>query len=245
MTTAVTVLEGPDDVANAAADAFVEAARTATAARGRFFVALPGGQTPLPTFELLATEPHRSRVPWDRVELYWADERAVGPDDPKSNYRSAREAWLDRIPELSPHRVHRMMAEAVDLDTAAGHYEQELRQEVPAGPDGVPIFDLIWLGMGADGHTASLCPNDAALAVTERLVVATWPAGYDTARLTLTYPVLNAARQVLFVVTGADKAATVAAVRSGADLPAGQVRAADTRWLLDKAAAGVTSAQPA
>jgi 6-phosphogluconolactonase len=99
--------------------------------------------------------------------------------------------------------------------------------------------------MGADGHTASLCPNDASLSVTDRLVVATWPAGYDTARLTLTYPVLNAAREVLFVVTGSEKAATIAAVRAGADLPAAHVRAARTTWLLDAAAAGeavVTSA---
>jgi 6-phosphogluconolactonase len=92
--------------------------------------------------------------------------------------------------------------------------------------------------MGADGHTASLCPNDASLSVTDRLVVATWPAGYDTARLTLTYPVLNAAREVVFVVTGTEKAATVAAVRAGADLPAAHVRAARTMWLLDAAAAG-------
>ena len=95
-----------------------------------------------------------------------------------------------------------MMAEAVDLDTAARHYEDELRRTVPANEDGIPVFDLIWLGMGADGHTASLCPNDAALAVTDRLVFATWPAGYPTERLTLTYPVLNAAREVVFAVTG-------------------------------------------
>ncbi len=245
MTESITVLASADDVAHAAADAFVQAARTAVAARGRFFAALPGGRTPLPVFALLAGEPHRSRVPWDRVELYWADERAVGPDDPQSNYRAAREAWLGRIPDLDPERTHRMMAEAVDLDTAARHYEDELRREVPAGPDAIPIFDLIWQGMGADGHTASLCPNDASLSVTDRLVVATWPAGYPTARLTLTYPVLNAARQVLFVVTGADKAATVAAVRAGADLPAARVHAAETRWLLDAAAAGMASTSPA
>jgi 6-phosphogluconolactonase len=131
-----------------------------------------------------------------------------------------------------------MMAEVMDLESGAQAYEDELRQIVPAGPDGIPVFDLIWLGMGADGHTASLCPNDASLGVTDRLVVPTWPAGYDTARLTLTYPVLDAAREILFAVTGADKAETLAAIRSGADLPAARVDAARITWLVDTAAAG-------
>jgi 6-phosphogluconolactonase len=235
VTATFSVLRTADDVADAAAQAFVQATRTAAAARARAFVALPGGSTPLPSFALLAG-PYRDRVPWDLVELYWADERAVGPDDPKSNYRAAKEAFLDHVPVDAAH-VHRMMAEAADLDSGARRYEEEL-EDVPTNPDGLPVFDLVWLGMGADGHTASLCPNESSLAVTDRLVVATWPAGYDTARLTLTYPVLNAAREVLFVVTGAEKAATVAAVRAGADLPATRVRAARTTWLLDAAAAG-------
>jgi 6-phosphogluconolactonase len=244
VTVTYSVLPTAADVARAAADAFVTASRTSAAARGRFFVALPGGRTPLPTFELLAGS-YRERVPWDLVELYWADERAVGHHDPLSNYRSAREALLDHLPDLGDTQVHRMMAEATELDAGARHYEDEIRATVPLGENGIPVFDLIWLGMGADGHTASLCPNDASLAVTDRLVVATWPAGYDTARLTLTYPVLDAARQVMFVVTGAEKAATVAAVRAGVDLPAGHVRAARTTWLLDAAAAGEALTQTA
>jgi 6-phosphogluconolactonase len=242
MTVTYSVLPTATDVAEAAAEAFVRATRSAAAARGRAWVALPGGRTPLPTFELLASPQYGSRVPWDLVELYWADERAVGPDDELSNYRSAREALLDRLPDLSGDHVHRMMADTTDLTHGALHYENVIRATVPAGPDGIPVFDLVWLGMGEDGHTASLCPNDVSLSVTDRLVVATWPAGYDTARLTLTYPVLNAAREVLFVVTGAEKAATVAAVRAGADLPAAQVRAARTTWLLDAAAAGEAAA---
>jgi 6-phosphogluconolactonase len=244
MTVTWSVLPTAQDVAEAAAESFVRATRAAAAARGRAWVALPGGRTPLPTFELLATT-HRSRVPWDRVELYWADERAVGPDDPLSNYRSAREALLDHLTDLPADQVHRMMADTNDLGHGAIHYEHVIRDTVPAGQDGIPVFDLVWLGMGADGHTASLCPNDASLAVSDRFVVGTWPAGYDTARLTLTFPVLNAAREVLFVVTGSEKAATIAAVRAGAELPAAQVRAARTTWLLDAAAAGeaaVTSA---
>jgi 6-phosphogluconolactonase len=245
MTVTWSVLPTPADVAEAAANAFVRSARAAVAARGRAWIALPGGRTPLPAFELLAGPEYRPRVPWDLVELFWADERAVGPEDPLSNYRSAREALLDRVPDLPAEQVHRMMGDTTDLTHGADHYERVLRATVPAGPGGIPVFDLVWLGMGADGHTASLCPNDASLAVTDRLVVATWPAGYDTARLTLTYPVLNAAREVLFVVTGADKAATVAAVRAGADLPAAHVQAARTTWLLDAAAAGETATTPA
>jgi 6-phosphogluconolactonase len=237
VTVTFTVLPGPDEVARAAAEAFVEAARASVAARGRFHVSLPGGRTPLPAFALLAAPPLHGRVPWERVEVFWADERAVGPDDPLSNYRAAKDALLDHASGLPPEQVHRMMAEAAHLDDGARHYEDEVRRVVPAGADGVPVFDLIWLGMGADGHTASLCPNDASLSVADRLVVPTWPAGYDTARLTLTYPVLNAAREVLFAVTGAEKAATLAAVRAGADLPAAQVRADRTTWLVDAAAA--------
>lgn len=232
------VLPTAADVARAAAEAFVNAATAATAEGGRFHVALPGGRTPLPAFALLAEPPLRDRVPWDRVELFWADERAVGPDDPQSNYRAARDAWLAHLPTLDLEHVHRMMAETSDLATGADHYEAVLRASVPLNEDGIPVFDLVWLGMGADGHTASLCPNEAALRVTDRLVVPTWPAGYDTSRLTLTYPVLNAAREVVFAVTGADKAATIAAIQGGADLPAARVRAATTTWLLDAAAAG-------
>ncbi|HEV7199988.1 MAG TPA: 6-phosphogluconolactonase [Candidatus Limnocylindria bacterium] len=238
MTVTFSVLPGPDDVAHAAATAFVEASRAAVAARGRFYAAIPGGRTPLPAFVLLTGPAFHDRVPWERVELFWADERAVGPDDPQSNYRAAREVLLDHAPSLSTGQVHRMMAEAVDLETGARAYEAELRRVVPAGPDGIPVLDLVWLGVGADGHTASLCPNDPSLAVTDRLVVPTWPAGYDTARLTLTYPVLNAAREIVFAVNGADKAETLAAIRAGADLPAARVRAAQTRWLVDAAAAG-------
>ncbi len=245
MTVTFTVLPGPDEVAQAAATAFVENARASVAARGRFHVALPGGRTPLPAFTLLAEAPLHGRVPWERVELFWADERAVGPDDPLSNYRAAKDVLLDHAPDLPPDQVHRMMAEAEHLDDGARHYEDEVRRVVPVGTGGIPVFDLIWLGMGADGHTASLCPNDASLSVTDRLVVPTWPAGYDTARLTLTYPVLNAAREVLFAVTGAEKAATLAAVRAGADLPAAQVRADRTTWLVDTAAADEAVGQPA
>ena len=136
----------------------LEEARAQRPRRSLRLPCLADGQ-PLPAFQLLAEPAYRDRVPWELVELFWADERAVGPDDPESNYRAAYDAWLRHVPESVLHRVHRMMAEAVDLDTAARHYEGELRRTVPANEDGIPVFDLIWLGMGADGHTASAVPE--------------------------------------------------------------------------------------
>jgi len=237
------VLATPAAVAAEAADGFVAAAREAIRHRGRFLVALSGGRTPHTAFHLLRAAPYVLQVAWDKVEILWSDERAVPPDDPASNYGAARESLLAHLPGLRPEAVHRMRGEAADLDQAARDYEDELRRVAGAAADEVPTLDLVWLGMGVDGHTASLCPGDDALMITDRLVVATWPPGYDTPRLTLTYPVLNAARQVTFLVTGADKAETLAAVRGGADLPAARVRAAGVSWLVDAAAAGQPATQ--
>ncbi len=239
----LTVLPTADAVAAAAADGFVSAARDAAAARGRFIVALSGGRTPDGAFALLRESPRVEQVPWGAVDVFWTDERAVDPDSPLSNARRAQEVLLDHAPGLRAEAIHRMRGEGPDLDAAAQAYEDELRDAVPRGQSGVPEFDLVWLGMGADGHTASLCPNDPSLEVTDRWVVPTWPPGYETARLTLTYPVLDAARQVTFLVTGDDKAATLAAVRSGADLPAGHVRAQSVTWLVDAAAAGLITGE--
>lgn len=236
------VLPTPAAVAAAAADGFVTAARHAVRHRGRFLVALSGGRTPHTAFHLLRAAPRVAQVAWEQVEILWSDERAVPPDDPESNYGAARESLLAHLPGLRAEAVHRMRGEAADLDRAARDYEDELRR-VAGAADDVPTLDLVWLGMGVDGHTASLCPGDDALMITDRLVVATWPPGYDTPRLTLTYPVLNAARQATFLVVGAEKAETLAAVRGGADLPAARVRAERVSWLVDAAAAGQPAAQ--
>lgn len=243
MTVETVVLPTPTDVAAAAADSFVTAAWNAIRKRGRFLVALSGGRTPHSAFHLLRAAPRVTQVAWERVEILWSDERAVPPDDPASNYGAARESLLAHLPGLRAEAVHPMPGAAADLDRAARDYEDELRRVAGAAVDEVPTLDLVWLGMGVDGHTASLCPGDDALMITDRLVVATWPPGYDTPRLTLTYPVLNAARQVTFLVTGADKAETLAAVRGGADLPAARVRAERVSWLVDAAAAGQPAAQ--
>jgi len=243
MSLEMVVLPSLAAVAAAAADAFVTAARHAVRQRGRFLVALSGGRTPHAAFHLLRAAPRVTQVAWERVEILWSDERAVPPDDPESNYGAARESLLVHLPGLRPEAVHRMSGEGPDLDAAAWAYEDELRHLTGVGPGQVPVLDLIWLGMGVDGHTASLCPGDDALMITDRLVVATWPPGYDTPRLTLTYPVLNAARQVTFLVVGAEKAETLAAVRAGADLPAARVHAERVSWLVDAAAAGQPAAQ--
>ena len=233
------VLPDAMTVAAAAADRFVATARVAVRRRGRFLVALSGGRTPHTAFHLLRAAPRVGQVPWGAVEFFWSDERAVPPEDPQSNYGAARESLLDHLPDVRPDAIHPMAGGAPDLDQAARDYEAELQRVTAVAPGEVPVLDLVWLGMGADGHTASLCPGDMALMVSDRLVVATWPAGYDTERITLTYPVLNAARRVTFLVTGEDKAATLAAVRAGADLPATHVRGAHVEWLVDAAAAGM------
>jgi len=236
MTPSVLVLDTPDAVARAGAERFVRCARQAVAARGRFAVALSGGSTPRALHRILAAEPLRSQVPWDRVEVFWGDERCVPPDHPDSNYRMARETLLDAVP-IPPARVHRMAGEDPDHTAAAAAYEAELARVLGGTPGGAPpVFDLIFLGMGPDGHTASLFPGTAALAERTRWVVANHVpkfAGGMADRITFTYPLLNRAAQVVFLVAGADKAATLREVLEGpADperLPSQAVRAAAAR----------------
>ncbi len=223
------------------------AAATAIAARGRFAVALAGGSTPRPLYERLADAPHREAVEWQRVEVFWGDERCVPPDHPDSNARLAREALLDRVP-VRPGHVHPMPGESEDREAAARIYEAEMVEALGAGSGRLARLDLALLGLGAEGHTASLFPDSPALAAGERLVVAVLadrepvpPPGHD--RLTLTFPALNAAREVLFLVAGADKAAAVAAALEGPRDPArcpAQGVAPDpgrAAWLIDAEAA--------
>lgn len=238
MTRRFEVLPDVNAVAVASADRLIAAGRNAIRRRGRFMLALSGGSTPLAVCPYLVVPPRVRMLDWTKVQFFFGDERAVPPDDAASNYDIARRALLDYLPRVSMAQVHRMHAEHADLDRAAADYEAEMRGVF--GVDdraGWPRFDLIWLGMGADGHTASLFPGSEALGERKRWVVANWAPGRSAWRLTLTFPVLNAAREVMFVATGAEKAEALAAVRSGtADLPAGRVRARRTTWLVDKAA---------
>ena len=236
------VLPGPVALAEAAADRVVAAARNAIRRRGRCLLALSGGSTPRLVYPLLASRPRIDSVDWSRVEFFWGDERAVPPDHPDSNFGLARTLLLDHLPGVRAASVHRMPADAADRDAAALGYEAEMGRSSGVLPGGRrPKFDLIWLGMGPDGHTASLFPGASTLAERRRWVMpATAPKTSAVAgRMTFTLPLINAARAVMFVVAGADKAEAVRSVRSGAhELPAARVRATSTLWLVDASAAG-------
>lgn len=228
----------PAALAEAAADRIVALARNAIRRRGRFVVALSGGSTPRLVYPLLASPARSDAVDWSRVEFFWGDERAVPPDHAESNYGVARKMLLDHLAGLRSGAVHRMPADDTDRAASAAAYERTIRSLFT--PD-EPRFDLIWLGMGPDGHTASLFPGASTLEERQHMVVtATAPTTMAVAnRMTFTLPLINAARAVLFVVAGADKAIAVRSVRSGSrTLPAGRVRARSTLWLLDAAATG-------
>lgn len=232
------VYPDPAAVAVAAADRFVATVSRAIAERGVARVALSGGGTPKQVYPLLLEPGRREAVDWSRVDFFWGDERAVPPDDPESNFGLAYGLLLSQLRDVRTDRIHRMPAEAADLPAAALSHESELRLAFGTRGTELPAFDLIWLGMGPDGHTASLFPDSAALDERERWVVANWAPGPQVWRMTLTFPVLNAAREVIFVVTGADKADALARIRAGdRELPAGLVAAADVEWIVDAAAA--------
>jgi 6-phosphogluconolactonase len=229
-------------VAAEAADRFVESARAAIEARGVFRVALSGGTTPNAVYPLLCSEPRVGRVDWSRVEFFWGDERAVPPDDPESNFGTAYRTFISQLPEVRPEAIHRMQGEAPDLEAAALAYETELRLGFGVRGNRAPEFDLIWLGLGPDGHTASIFVGSSALRETDRWVVATWVPSRQVWRLTITLPVIAAAREVVFLATGANKANAIRHIRTGrSPLPAARVRARRVVWLIDAAAAGQTT----
>ena len=205
----------PAALTRRAAQYFVEMAGEAVAGRGRARIAISGGSTPKAAFELLAdaNQPWRWRMPWENLELYWVDERGVGPDDAESNYRMTRETLLDHVP-LRPEQIHRMEGE-LNPEEAAMRYESDLRSSFHLEGDERPQFDLVALGMGPDGHTASLFPHTAALHERSRLVVANHVPQKDTWRITLTWPVINHASSVFFLIAGADKAAILKEVLTG------------------------------
>jgi 6-phosphogluconolactonase len=235
----VNVYEDTWDLADAATHVFADRARSAIEDTGRFTVALAGGSTPKMTYEMLAREYPQGNpedLDWSRVHVFFGDERAVPPEDEDSNYRMAREALLDHVPVGS---VHRMQGE-LPPDEAAAAYEEELRGFF--GPGELPGFDLILLGIGGDGHTASLFPETSALEVHDRLVVANPVLKLDTTRITLTVPVINAARSVLFLVAGEGKAEALAEILEGDPdpraYPASLIQPQDGPvWMLDRPAA--------
>jgi 6-phosphogluconolactonase len=238
----VQVFEDADALAEGAARAIGDVACRAVRERGRFMIALAGGATPRLTYTRLARSPWIDTLPWDRTWIFFGDERGVPPDHPDSNYRMAEETLLGKVP-VPAGQVLRMAGERADLDEAAADYARALAAAFGTRRGELPRFDLILLGMGIDGHTASLFPGSPVLKEVFRPVVAVHAAAaVIPQRLTLTYPVLNHAAHVVFLVAGAEKARAVKAVlRDGAHLPAGLVRPTAGRllWMLDRPAAAL------
>jgi 6-phosphogluconolactonase len=238
-------LTTPQDLSQAAAEEVVRAATDAVAQRGRFTIALSGGSTPRNLYTLIAANAGTS-LPWDQMFFFWGDERHVPPDNPDSNYRMAKETLLTKV-AIPPANIFRIPAENSVASAAAEAYEQALRKFFGLQPGEFPRFDLILLGMGPDGHTASLFPETAALQEKSRLVVANWVEKLKASRITLTLPVLNAARCVAFLVSGTDKAAVLHEVLEGnappEKYPSKLVRPREGKviWFVDRAAASELS----
>jgi 6-phosphogluconolactonase len=225
----IEVLADPEAVAGKAAAVIAAEARDAVVARGRFLVAVSGGHTPWQMLRALAGE----KVPWEKVQVVQVDERVAPPGDPDRNLTHLRASLLTQVP-LPPEQLHAMPVEAPDLRAAAKSYARTL-QELAGSP---PVLDLVHLGLGPDGHTASLVPGDPVLDITDADVALTGVYQWRC-RMTLTYPIINRARRILWVVTGSDKAGPLARLRDGdRSIPAGRVRQDQALVLADRAAAG-------
>jgi len=240
----VRIFDDPSALMRAAADEIVSAARAAADERGRFTWALGGGSTPRALYRLLAGDPYRERMPWSAIHFFWGDERHVPPDHPDSNFRMAREAMLDAAP-VPPENIHRVRAEEPDAQRAAAEYEAALRSFFVPAPGEFPRFDLILLGLGKEGHTASLFPESPVLRERERLVAAPWVEAQKTFRVTLTPPVLNHARRAMFLVSGEEKADALRAVLEGPREPErypAQIVEGNRLWMVDRPAARLLKA---
>lgn len=250
--TRVMIAADREELARTAAEQLVRSAARAVASRGRFTLALAGGSTPRDLYHRLAQEPLLSGMPWTDVHLFWGDERTVPPDHEESNFRMVREALLDspvdpqKRPPIPPENIHRIAAELPDPAEAAARYEADLREFFALKGGEVPRFDLVLLGLGTDGHTASLFPGTGAVSISDRLCFSLWVERLATHRITLALPVFLAARSVAFLVAGKDKAEMVEAIlgeeapRLSADeLPAAAVRPTmgELTWWLDRDAA--------
>jgi 6-phosphogluconolactonase len=239
----IQVLSNLQELTRRAAVEFVSQATEAVRRKGLFTVALSGGSTPKGLYSLLAdgNEGFRARVAWDKIHFFWGDERHVPPDHPESNYRMAYEALLSKIP-VPPDNVHRIKAENPNAADAARDYEEILREFFKLGQGQKPRFDLVLLGMGPEGHTASLFPGSEVIHEKGRLVAAPWVEKFKTYRITLTPPVLNNAVCVMFLVSGEEKAETLKSVLQGEyrpdQFPAQVIHPLSGRlvWLVDQAA---------
>jgi 6-phosphogluconolactonase len=234
-------VDAPEQVATAAARLIVDAARDAHGRSGRWTLALAGGTTPRHLYHILATPPVTGKLPWPATHVFWTDERHVGPDDPASNFRMAEDELLRHVPVPRPH-IHRIQGEDHIAERAASMYDAELRATLDVAPGDFAVFDIMLLGMGADGHTASLFPGSSAVHERARQVVAPWVRAHGTFRITITPPVIERARLVVVLVTGQEKGEALrAALNAPTDTdrtPIHCVRAATGRvvWLIDAAA---------
>lgn len=237
------------ELARLAARRFVDWAWQSIAKDGNFNVALSGGSTPRELYRVLATPEFRAQVDWPRVHLFWGDERAVPPESPESNYGMARRELLLRVP-IPSSNVHRMEAEDPNIGRAAHNYEATLRKFLPLDDRGFPCFHLIFLGLGSDGHTASLFPGSKLLRETSRWVSTPLVPKLGARRMTLTLPVIEAARRLVFLVAGAEKSSILYEVlceRRDPPLPAQMVkpREGERLFIVDEAAAEkISAAQP-
>jgi 6-phosphogluconolactonase len=253
----VRILTSTDAIARRAAQEFVQSATSAVSEKGSFAVALAGGSTPKALYSLLANDAAlRAQLPWDKMYFYFGDERSVGPDHPDSNFRMATETMLSKVP-LKPEQIFRIKGEYKDTEKAAQEYEQAVRTSFKIAEGKIaegkiaegqfPRFDLVLLGMGNEGHTASLFPGTKALHETKRLVVRNWVGKLYTNRITLTAPAINNAARVIFMITGADKALALKGVLEGPyepeQLPAQMIQPStgELLWLVDTIAGGMLS----
>lgn len=238
----IQVFENLEALSQSAASRLAELARQYASGSRNFSCALSGGSTPRQLYELLADPAHK--ILWDKVQLFQVDERCVPPDDPESNFRMIREALLGKI-RLPDENFHRIAAERPDRDAVAREYANEVAATLHPGPGEFPRLSLVFLGMGGDGHTASLFPGSTALQEKELWVCPNYSPRLGKFRMTLTYPVLNAAEEIIFLVSGEDKAETLRQVLEGppGKFPAQGIQPAGgrLRWFADRAAARLLS----
>jgi 6-phosphogluconolactonase len=245
----IRILADANAIAQTAAAEFVEAAKQAVREKGNFCVALSGGSTPKALYGLLISDPIlQAMVPWGKIQFYFGDERHVAPDDTESNFRMATEAMLAKAP-VDAQQVHRIKGEKRNAAQAAEEYEEDLRTSFRLAGRQLPHFDLVLLGMGPEGHTASLFPGTKALKEQRRLAVSNWVGKLYTDRITLTPPVLNNAARIIFMVQGAEKAPALKAVLEGPyepdQLPAQIIKPKQGKvlWLVDPTAAAMLAPQ--
>src|SRR6202049_1188849 len=243
----VHILKDNAAIAKRAAEELLKVAQSAVQQHGSFSVALSGGSTPKLLYALLATDPElRGKLPWDKMQMFFGDERHVGPDDPQSNFKMASETMFNKAP-LKPEQIHRMKGEYPDAEKAAQEYEQELRTHFHLREKELPRFDLVLAGMGDEGHTLSLFPGTKALHAQGRAVVRNWVGKLYTERITMTAPAANNAEMILFMVAGKEKALALKAVLEGPyepeQLPAQLLQPTNGKllWLVDETAGSLLS----